>query len=167
MRKVSIMLFALAMMLVFSAGSAFAESKLDTEISKLIGVKYKSTGTTTNGFDCSGFTMYVFNKLGIKLPHASKSQATLGKKVAKDDLREGDLVFFNTNGKGISHVGVYVGDGKFAHASVRLGITINKLSDKYYVNKFVTARRVMDADTYESVATDHTDSDNEEFDDVE
>lgn len=96
--------------------------------------------------------MYVFEQFDIALPHTSKGQAQKGTEVAKDNLRAGDLVFFNTDGKGISHVGIYVGDGKFAHASTSNGVTINKLSDSYYAKRYVTARRVMNDDTYEKVA---------------
>lgn len=141
-------------MLAFQVGSAFADSKLDNTIGKVIGVDYDYGGTTTGGFDCSGFTGYVFKKLGISLPRSSKEQFQRGKKVARDDLRAGDLVFFNTSGHGVSHVGIYIGDGKFAHASVTRGVTIDSLSADYYVKRYIGARRVMDTDTYQEVATD-------------
>ena len=80
--------------------------------------------------------------------------AKKGVKVAKEDLREGDLVFFNTSGKGISHVGIYVGDGKFAHASTSKGVVITALSDKYYAKRYVTARRILSDSTYEKIAVD-------------
>jgi cell wall-associated NlpC family hydrolase len=161
LRKLSVILFSLALLLLVQVGSVFASSKLDNEIDKLIGVDYHYGGTTTNGFDCSGFTQYVFNQLGIDLLRSSRDQATQGKKVSKDDLRPGDLVFFKTNGKTISHVGIYVGDGSFAHASVRKGITISNMSDKSYRNIFVTARRVMDTETYEALATEFDPADAE------
>jgi len=119
-----------------------------------MGIRYKTNGTTTAGFDCSGFTQYVFKKLGVDIPRDSRSQAKRGEKVATKDLRAGDLVFFNTNGKGVSHVGIYVGDGKFAHSSTSKGITITALSDKYYVNRYLFARRVIDTETYQEIATD-------------
>jgi cell wall-associated NlpC family hydrolase len=144
----------LAIVMTFSAVSAFASTKLDETIDALIGTKYKSGGTSTKGFDCSGFTSYVFGKLGIELPRTSASQSKIGKKVAKEDLQPGDLVFFNTSGKGVSHVGIYVGDGKFAHSSSSKGVTISGMSDSYYVKRYLGARRVMSADTYEAVATD-------------
>lgn len=148
------MLLSLAFLLAFQLGSASADSKLDDSIDSLLGIRYKSGGTTTAGFDCSGFTQYVFKKLGIDIPRDSRSQANRGEKVSQKDLRAGDLVFFNTNGKGVSHVGIYVGDGKFAHSSLSKGITITALSDKYYVKRYLFARRVIDTETYQEIATD-------------
>ncbi|MEK5450695.1 C40 family peptidase [Paenibacillus sp. FSL R7-0331] len=146
-------------MLTIGAGSAFADSKMDKVIDKAIGTKYVSGGVSTNGFDCSGFTMYVFDKIGINLPHQSGSQYQMGTAISRDNLREGDLVFFNTSGRGVSHVGIYVGDGKFAHASSSKGVTISSLSDNYYVNRYVGAKRIMSTDAYHAVATDAEDND--------
>ncbi|ULO10145.1 C40 family peptidase [Paenibacillus sp. 19GGS1-52] len=141
-------------------GSAFADSKMDKVIDKAIGTKYVTGGISTNGFDCSGFTMYVFDKIGIDLPHQSGSQYQMGSAISRDDLRPGDLVFFNTTGKGVSHVGIYVGEGKFAHASSSRGVTISSLSDSYYVNRYVGAKRIMSTDAYQALATDSEDNDN-------
>lgn len=132
---------------------------MDKVIDKAIGTKYVSGGTSTNGFDCSGFTMYVFDKIGINLPHQSGSQYQMGTDVSRDEMRPGDLVFFNTSGKGISHVGIYVGDGEFAHASSSRGVTISSLSDSYYVNRYVGAKRIMSTDAYKTVASDSQDND--------
>lgn len=154
MRKLSVALLSLALLLAVQVGSAFADSKLDKTVEKLIGIDYDYGGTSTGGFDCSGFTGYVFEKLGINLPRTSRDQAARGVKVARDELRPGDLVFFNTNGRGISHVGIYVGEGKFAHSSSRKGVTLSAMAESYYAKRFVTARRVMDANTYLKVASE-------------
>lgn len=149
----SVFLFTLALFLAFQVGSAFADSKLDKSVAPLIGTDYKYGGTTTSGFDCSGFTGYVFNELGIDLPRSSRDMFSWekGTKVAKDELREGDLVFFNTSGDGVSHVGIYVGNNKFAHAASK-GVTITSLDDSYYAKRYLGARRVMSDGTYEKVA---------------
>lgn len=155
MRKLSVFLFSLALLLAFQVGSAFADSKLDQTVDKLIGTDYQYGGTTTSGFDCSGFTGYVFKKLGMSLPRSSRDMFSWdeAKKIATEDLRAGDLVFFNTNGSGVSHVGIYVGNNKFAHAASK-GVTITSLDESYYAKRYLGARRVMDTDTYTKVATE-------------
>jgi cell wall-associated NlpC family hydrolase len=158
-KKLAAALLSFSIILTIGAGSAFADSKMDKVIDKAIGTKYVSGGVSTSGFDCSGFTMYVFDKIGINLPHQSGSQYQMGTAISRDNLREGDLVFFNTSGHGISHVGIYVGDGKFAHASSSRGVTISSLSDSYYVNRYVGAKRIMSTDAYQTVATDSQDND--------
>jgi cell wall-associated NlpC family hydrolase len=150
LKKITALLLGLVLVLAFQAGSAFADSKLNGTISDLIGTPYRSGGTSSNGFDCSGFTSYVFDKLGVDLPRTSGSQAKTGTKVAKADLLPGDLVFFDTvggNNSTVSHVGIYIGDGKFAHSSSSRGVVTDKLNSSYYVDRYVTARRVMDTDS--------------------
>ena len=110
-------------------------------------------GAIGNGaFDCSGFTKYVFKKMGVSLARQSKSQFKQGTSVAKSQLKAGDLVFFNTLGKGVSHVGVYLGAGSFAHASSVNGIHIDKLSASYYSNRYVGARRILSQNSYKLFA---------------
>lgn len=128
------------MALSIGGGSAFADSKMDTVISKTIGVAYKTGGTSTAGFDCSGFTKYVFKNVGLTLPRTSKAQYSVGTAVSKSNLRSGDLVFFNTLGNGVSHVGIYVGNGKFAQSSSSRGVTITSLSQAYWANRYVGAK---------------------------
>ncbi|UQZ84843.1 Murein DD-endopeptidase MepS/Murein LD-carboxypeptidase precursor [Paenibacillus konkukensis] len=144
----------MALFCSFQAGSAFAETPLSQAVNEELGVPYKWAGTTTKGFDCSGYTSFVFAKFDIDLPHTSKGQAEIGTTVAQDDLRPGDLVFYNTDGKGISHVGIYVGDGKFYHSATNKGVTVTKLSDSYYTKRFVTAKRILSDDQYQQVMTD-------------
>lgn len=128
-----------------------ASSELTDSVNEVIGTPYKWGGTTVKGFDCSGFILHIFNQFDVNLPRTSKSQAEVGNKVDKEELREGDLVFFNTSGRGISHAGIYIGEGKFAHSSSSKGVTISKLSDDYYEKRYVTARRVVKEDTFTAV----------------
>jgi len=122
----------------------FKVGDLDPYIEKYWGTRYKFGGTTSNGFDCSGFMCKIFNEAySVKLPRNSKSQYSSGKYVSKSGLIYGDLVFFNTSGYGVSHVGVYIGNGKFAHASSSKGVTISRLDNVYYKSRYLGARRVL------------------------
>lgn len=110
---------------------------------KYIGVPYRSAGTTPAGFDCSGFTQFVYKQHGISVPRASISQASFGTKLSKNELRTGDLVIFsNTYRKGPSHTGIYVGNGNVIHSSSSKGITIDSIYSGYYLNHFSYGRRV-------------------------
>lgn len=112
-----------------------------------LGTPYRMGAVFKNGepvaFDCSSFTQYLFLKHDIKLPRTSSEQAKVGVKVDKANLSQGDLVFFRTNGKSISHVGIYAGDGKMLHASSSKGITITNMHSSYWKKRYVTARRVL------------------------
>ncbi|MBJ6359965.1 C40 family peptidase [Paenibacillus sp. MAHUQ-46] len=110
----------------------------------LLGTPYRygSSGTTSS-FDCSSFVQYVFNQSDISLPRTSSDQAEIGEKVGKSSLSKGDLMFFNTNGKSISHVAIYIGDNKMLHAASGKGVTITDIDNVYWKSKFVTARRVL------------------------
>jgi cell wall-associated NlpC family hydrolase len=93
--------------------------------------------------DCSGLVARVLNSHGITAPHNSRALYRLGKAVARKDLRSGDLVFFHTRGRGISHVGIYMGGGKFVHASSGKGrVRVDTLDEGYYARRYVGARRV-------------------------
>ncbi|MCY9698458.1 C40 family peptidase [Paenibacillus alginolyticus] len=153
MKKVSLFLLGLALSFVVQGGSAFAETPLSQTVNELVGTPYKWGGTTKTGFDCSGFLKFVYNKFGVALTRTSKEQAQQGEWVSQDDLRPGDLVFFHTFGTGISHAGVYVGNGAFAHAADD-GVKIDKLSMSYYAKRYVTARRVLSDDAYAQAMRD-------------
>jgi peptidoglycan endopeptidase LytF len=107
------------------------------------GSRYRRGGTSRGGFDCSGFTRYVFAKYGVSLPHSSAAQARLGVAVSRDSLKSGDLVFFQTYRRGISHVGIYVGSDRFVHAATYgRGVRVDSLSSGYYTSRYRCARRV-------------------------
>ena len=109
----------------------------------LTGTPYCYAGTTPDCFDCSGFVYHCFSQVGINLPRTSKELFTVGTKVDEDNLAPGDLVFFNTNGKSISHVGIYMDDGKFIHSSTSSGVILTSLGDRYWAPRYVGARRVV------------------------
>ncbi|MNP09143.1 Murein DD-endopeptidase MepS/Murein LD-carboxypeptidase precursor [compost metagenome] len=149
MKKIIGSILFLTLLTVFNAGSVFAsESALQSEVDQVLGTPYLYGGTTTKGFDCSGFIQYVFKQVDVDLPRTTKLQAKEGAKVGKKNLRSGDLVFFNTDGTGISHAGIYMGNGLFSHSSASKGVQISKLSEDYYVERYVTARRILSDDEY-------------------
>ena len=109
-----------------------------------LGTRYRSGGSSPNGFDCSGFTMYLYAKLGYSLPHSATAQyKNCGYAVAKSDLQPGDLVFFSDSSHAIGHVGIYIGNGQIIHARYSVGkITIDSLSASYYASRYVGAKRI-------------------------
>ena len=124
-------------------GSSTA-NKIVTTAKKYIGVPYVWGGSTPRGFDCSGYVQYVFDQHGISLPRTTTEQYRIGTYVSKSNLKVGDLVFLqNTYREGISHVGIYVGDGKMIHASSSKGVVISDLSSSYYVKHYYGARRIL------------------------
>ena len=126
-----------------NSGSSI-RSQIVANAKKYIGVPYVWGGTTPNGFDCSGYVQYVLKQSGIYLPRTTTEQYKVGTYVSKSKLQPGDLVFLqNTYREGISHVGIYIGDGKMIHASSSKGVTISNLSSSYYVEHYYGARRVV------------------------
>ncbi len=96
------------------------------------------------GLDCSSFTMYVYRKLGINLPRTARAQFNVGVPVDVKSLKVGDLVFFRTYARYPSHVGIYIGNGKFIHfSSMYHGLAISSLNDRYFKRRFIGAKRVL------------------------
>jgi cell wall-associated NlpC family hydrolase len=108
---------------------------------RFLGVPYVFGGTSTAGFDCSGFVQHVFAMLGIGLPRTADAQYDAGRP-AVGGPHPGDLVFFDTYG-GVSHVGIYLGKGKFVHASSSHGVMVSQLSDSYWAARYVGAKRLI------------------------
>ncbi len=120
-----------------------ARERLENEMDKYLGVRYRYGGTGIAGMDCSGFVSRVFyDALNISLPRSSAAQAKVGVAVSRAKLEFGDLVFFKIRRNRISHVGIYVGDNNFVHASTKLGVIVSSLDEPYYKRRYVTARRI-------------------------
>lgn len=125
------------------ATSTLAEDIIAHSYSYL-GTPYRYGGTSYSGIDCSGFTMKVFAQFGIYLPHGASDQYALSTPVTTEERAPGDLVFFNTSGYGIGHVGIYLGGGQFIHASTSRGVIISSLYESYYARTYLFAGRIID-----------------------
>ncbi|MDD5476424.1 MAG: C40 family peptidase [Syntrophales bacterium] len=113
-------------------------------VKEYIGTPYRFGGASEKGMDCSGFVRHIYSKTSsLELPHSSSKQYSLPimKKVPKDDLKMGDLIFFSRKGKRINHVGIYLDDGNFIHAARRSGVTVSSLDDEYWKVRMVSAKR--------------------------
>ncbi len=112
---------------------------------RYVGIKYVYGGKSPKGFDCSGFTCYVYEKCGYKLPRRAQEQYKVGSRIEKVELAPGDLVFFATNGSRlVNHVGIFVGNGSFLHASTSFGaVHQSNLSNSYFQTRYQGARRVI------------------------
>ncbi len=132
---------------LLSAGKIRSTNKvlMLKSINSYKGVPYLWAGDSRRGMDCSGFTMKVFQESSsYTLPHNAAAQYKLGSKVNQRQLKLGDLVFFrDIESKGISHVGIYVGDDMFAHASLSKGVVYSSLKENYYRKRYVSARRIL------------------------
>jgi len=107
-------------------------------------IRYRRGGRApTTGFDCSGFVHYVFaHALGVDLPDTSATQYLDGSQVARNELQTGDLVFFHTRGKRVSHVGIYLDNGRFIHSpSTGKRVRVDELADRYWAKRYMGARR--------------------------
>jgi cell wall-associated NlpC family hydrolase len=124
--------------------TATAQDAIDQAMD-LLGIRYRRGGSSPEaGFDCSGFVSHVFREgLGLILPRSSKEMSRSGQEISRDELRPGDLVFFNTMRHAFSHVGIYLGDNQFVHAPRTGGLVrIEDLRDGYWTKRFNGARRV-------------------------
>jgi cell wall-associated NlpC family hydrolase len=123
-------------------GSSIDRKRVITEVLGLIGTPYVLGGNSTDGMDCSAFTAHIYGRaIDRTLPRTTEDQHKVGQPV-RGKLRFGDLVFFNTMGQSPSHVGIFIGDDLFAHASVSFGVTISSLQSSYYKKRYIGARRV-------------------------
>ena len=114
---------------------------------EFVGIRYVWGGNSpATGFDCSGFTTYVMRQFNINLTRTASGQyKDNGTQIQKSDLVPGDLVFFSSNGRTVTHVGIYIGDGKFVHASTpRTGVIISSLDSAYYTRVWWGAKRVVE-----------------------
>jgi len=108
------------------------------------GTPYHLGGTTKKGVDCSAFSQFLFASVyGLSIPRTAREQYNLTSRISRTQLKEGDLIFFNTRG-GISHVGVYLQNNKFVHASTSGGVMISDIYDEYWAKKFVGVGRLKD-----------------------
>ena len=106
------------------------------------GTRYRLGGTTKKGIDCSAFVGTIYASVfGIALPRTARDQYRFTKRISRTELREGDLLFFNTRG-GVSHVGIYLQNNKFVHASVSRGVVISDMFEAYYLQRFIGAGRI-------------------------
>ena len=129
-----------------SVGSSSEGKEVVEFAKKYLGYKYVAGGSSpSTGFDCSGFTTYVFRNFGVSLNRSSKDQIKNGMAVSKSNLQPGDIVIFKNQGKtAIGHVGIYIGNGNFIHAANKKeGVVITALSSSYYSQRYVEARRVI------------------------
>ena len=107
------------------------------------GIPYRNGGSDPSGFDCSGFVQYVYAMHGTGLPRDVHRQYRIGREIDRDDVKPGDLVFFETVSRGASHVGLAIGGDQFVHAPSSRGVVrVEKLSASYWASRFVGARRV-------------------------
>jgi cell wall-associated NlpC family hydrolase len=126
--------------------SVIGASQLVTTALALRGAPYRNGGTSPAGFDCSGFTQYVFASHGIVLPRDTREQYRSGDHV-KDDIAPGDLLFFWTTGPGATHVGIAIGGGAFVHAPSSSGVVrVERLDARYWSVRYLGARRLTPAD---------------------
>lgn len=121
--------------------SASLAVSLTRNAMRFLGVPYAFGGTSSNGFDCSGYVQHVFALLGMRLPRTADAQFDAGHHIAAR-MEPGDLVFFHTYAPGVSHVGIYLGHSRFIHSSSRRGVAISSLHNAYWAPRYLGAKRI-------------------------
>jgi murein DD-endopeptidase / murein LD-carboxypeptidase len=114
------------------------------EIARWLGTPYRFGGENQNGIDCSAFALIVYREVyGVDLERMTVNMAQRAQRINRQHLREGDLIFFRINQQRISHVGIYISNNKFAHASTRMGVIISDMDEEYYRKRFAFAGRII------------------------
>ncbi len=127
-----------------SRGGSRAGLEIVAMARSFLGTPYVWGGRAPGGFDCSGFIYYIFANRGVSIPRMADGQFYVGAQIPRQNIQAGDLVFFTTYEPGPSHVGIYMGDGNFIHASSAAGVvTITSMSKTYYVERYLGARRLI------------------------
>jgi cell wall-associated NlpC family hydrolase len=124
-------------------GSSIMIRRIMQTAMRYTGVSYVFGGSTPDGFDCSGFVQYVFARSGVSLPRTADQQYDVGQAVSYSRLQPGDLVFFTTYASGASHVGIYLGNGRFISATSSRGVVIDPLESRYWGSHYIGARRIL------------------------
>jgi len=123
--------------------SAALAMTLTRNAMRFLGVPYVFGGTSATGFDCSGYVQHVFAMLGYHIPRTADAQYDAGKRVTAKTMAPGDLVFFQTYASGPSHVGIYLGNDRFVHASSSRGVTVSSLHESYWSARYLGAKRLI------------------------
>ena len=122
-------------------------TNLYESVDEWYGTRYRMGGTTKSGIDCSAFVQAVFaSAFGLAIPRTAREQHRVARVISRTELKEGDLLFFNTRG-GVSHVGIYLQNNKFIHASTSRGVTVSDMFEPYYLKRFIAAGRIESANT--------------------
>jgi cell wall-associated NlpC family hydrolase len=123
--------------------SSDLEKRWQSVYEEVLGLPYRAGGVDRKGFDCSGLVQFAYRRFdGRRLPRTAQDQYRTGRSVKRDKTSTGDLLFYRTEGKHPSHVGIYLWDGWFLHATPREGVTLTPVNDRYYAERYLGARRL-------------------------